>query len=1111
MLKMTVGRSGSGKTTALYTELKERAADAAPLFLLVPEQASFENERRLLTELGPVLSQRVRVTSFTDMTRTAFREVGGFGGRRMDATMSLLLVSEALHSVADRLSVYHRHVDSPEYLQSLAGMLHECKQCAITPALMSEVAATLPKGLLHDKITDLTLIFEAYEALVTQAELIDPLDDLTWLADVLPRCHTFDGAHVYVDGFKGFTKQELIVLERLMPHVSSLTVTLCAETVTVHEGMEFDRFAVAIRTAADLRDAAYRAHVSVSAPQILTENLRTGDPALRALEQGCFVADAPSFDEPTETVTVTPCADRTEECRYAARLIRRSLRENGGHCRDYTVVARDTAAYAELMEAALRREGLPCCRDYREPVATQPLITLVASALAAITRGFDTSDILRMVSSGLAGFSATSAATLENYVFVWNIRYGQWKRPFTEHPDGLTATADERSALRLEQLNRLRRRLIDPLEALSARLSDRCNGRQFADAVYRFLTDLRVARSVRLRVAQLDADGEHALADHQARMWEYLTELLDKFAAGLADTVLPVARFEELFRLAIGGDDLGSIPQGLDGVVIGSVDRIRYTSPRTVIVLGANEGVLPAYPSTGGMLTDYERQQLIGAGLPMINGADHQTAEERFFAYAAVAAPSERLVVTYARKNGKDPLFPSSLITEIDRLVPKHAVGTPKLAGESEADAFAELATQYHRRTAESASYREVFASLPAYRGKLAAIDRIEDGFAFLDPKAAHDHFGDTLYLSPSQTETFFKCRFLHFCQYTLRLNPRRTAEVAPVDAGTLTHKMLQTLLPLYYEADIVIVTREQTDADAARFVEEYVDTCMGGKDDRDARFHALMARLTEQSAHLLWRVVRELQQSRFVATDHELSFGGEEATLPPWELVLPSGATVRMSGTIDRVDTYTRDGQTFVRIVDYKTGRKAFDMAKLLVGLDVQLPIYLFALCENGRGRYGDVTPSGMFYLTSKTPEVPLGSDAPPELLEKEQLKTMKMTGLMLDDPDVLRAMEADLDGIFIPAALNKKGEIGTANLVALEDFGTMRGHLQTLLDEMATLLRRGDIAAMPRYTSQFPPCVYCAYHDVCGREADEPAEQLETIAVCDAIAAMKEVDGDE
>ena len=60
---------------------------------------------------------------------------------------------------------------------------------------------------------------------------------------------------------------------------------------------------------------------------------------------------------------------------------------------------------------------------------------------------------------------------------------------------------------------------------------------------------------------------------------------------------------------------------------------------------------------------------------------------------------------------------------------------------------------------------------------------------------------------SPSQTETFFKCRFLHFCQYTLRLNPRRTAEVAPVDAGTLTHKLLQTLLPLYYEADIVTVT----------------------------------------------------------------------------------------------------------------------------------------------------------------------------------------------------------------------------------------------------------------------------------------------------------------
>ena len=1107
MLKLVIGRSGSGKTTALYNELKERAAESAPLFLLVPEQASYENERRLLTELGPVLSQKVQVTSFTHMTRTAFREIGGIGGRRLDPTLSLLLISQALHSVADHLSVYRRHVDSPDYLQSLAGMLCECKQCAITPSLMTDVAATLPEGLLRGKVTELALIFEAYEALLSQAELVDPLDDLTWLAKVLPDCHTFDGAHVYVDGFKGFTKQELLVLERLMARAASLTVTLCTTTVTVHEGQEFDRFAVAIRTAAELRDAAYRAHVPVAVPQVLTENHRTSDPALLTLEQGCFAVDVPSYDEPTDAVTVTACTDRAEECRYAARLIRRLLRENGGQCRDYTIVARDMAAYADLMETALRREGLPYCRDYREPVATQPLITLVASALAAVARGWDTGDILRIVGSGLAGFSATSSAQLENYVFVWNVRRGQWRQPFTEHPDGLTAVADEQSDARLEHLNRLRRRLVEPLEALSARLAGRCNGRQFADAVYRFLKDLRVARSVRLRVAQLDAANEHALADHQARMWDYLIALLDKFAAGLSDTVLPVARFEELFRLAVSGDDLGSIPQGLDGVVIGSVDRIRYTQPRTVIVLGANEGVLPAYPSSGGMLTDYERRQLIGAGLPMVNDADHQTAEERFFAYAAVAAPSERLIVTHARKNGKDPLFPSSLIAEIEQLVPKHAEGNARSVGESEADAFAELATVYRRNTAEAASYREVFASLPAYRGKLAAMDRIEDGFAFLDPQAAHDHFGDTLYLSPSQTEKFFKCRFLHFCEHTLRLKPRRTAEMSPMDAGTLAHSMMQTLLPLYYEADITTVTREQTDADTAQFVADYMETCMGGKEDRDARFLALMARLTEESAHLLWRVVRELQQSRFVATDHELSFGKEASRLPAWELALPSGATVRMNGSIDRVDTYQCDGKTYVRIVDYKTGSKSFDVAKLLAGLDVQLPIYLFALCENGDALYDNLTPSGMFYLTSTIPEViPAASDTP-EKLEKKRLKTMRMTGLALDDPSILQAMEADLDGIFIPAAMNSKGEIGTANLVSMEEFGTIRAHLQNLLDELATRLRRGDIAAVPSYNSQHPPCRYCAYHDICGHEAEDPEKKLEAIAVSDAIAAMKEV----
>lgn len=1111
MLHLITGRSGSGKTTEIYRRLKQLATEERPLFLLVPEQASYENERVLLTELGPVLSQRVQVISFTRMVSTVAREIGGLTGKRMSSTLSLLLMSQALHSVADSLVLYRRHVESPEYLQALTDILAECKQCVITPLTLEESAAALPEGLLRKKLSELALIFGAYEALVAQASLVDPQDDLTWLADKLHESHIFDGASVFVDGFKGFTYQEERVLEQLMPRVDTLTVALCTDRATVGENDEFDRFSTAIRTAQQLRDAC-RSEVKITR---LDTNRRTADPALQALEAGCFAAGTAPYTEPTQAVTIAACDDRVEECRYAARLIRRLLREEGGYCRDFTVVTHESDQYTDILETALRREGLPCCRDYREPVQTQPLITLVESALAAVTGGWDSDDLLRMIKTGLVGFSAASGALLENYVFLWNIQGRRWCEPFTEHPEGIGKEVTPLSESRLQYVNLLRRRLVRPLENFAKRLSGLHTGHQFAQAVYALLAELRVARCVRLRVAKLDADREHALADHQARLWEYVMELLDTFATGLAETRLSAARFAELFRLAVSSDDLGSIPQGLDGVVIGTVDRIRYTQPHTVIVLGANEGVLPAYPSAHGLLTDYERQRLKDIGVNLADNADRQTAEERFYAYAAVAAPSKRLVVTYHRKNVKDQAFPSSLVAEIKRLLPALKESDPAaVAAESEEDAFATFAVQYRDNTAEAASYREVFRSLPSYAGRLEAMDRLEEGFAFREPAVARKLFGEMMSISPSRAEEFYRCRFKYFCNYGLHLKQRKPATVDSANVGTMAHDLLQTTLPVYCENGIQAVTHEQVIDDTKRFIADYADTNFGDKEHRSARFEAMLGMLTAQCEYYVWRVVRELQQSRFQPVDYELPIGFPNENgdcVPAWRLTLPNGKQMLVNGQIDRVDLYKNGEQTFLRIVDYKTSHsKTFDIANVLSGVDVQLMIYLFALCENGGARYNaDLTPAGVFYLPSKLPEIKLLGSAPEDKIESEKLRTMRSSGLVLDDPEVIRAMEADAAGIFIPVEYNDKGELKLDSLVTLEEFGKIRRHIEALLVDMVNLLHQGDIAALPQETT-YMPCTYCAYHDICGREKNDPAKEFTAMSIAEAMAAMKEVEDD-
>lgn len=1101
MLQLITGRSGSGKSQKIFENIGAvlHEQSEARIFLIVPEQASYENERYLLEKLGSSLSQRVQVLSFTRMAETVLRQLGGGWEKRMDQTVSMLLMSQAFSVVADHLQIFRRHCEKTECLEAVLSMYAECKQCGISARDLLQTSSSFSKGVLRSKTEELSLIFEAYETLVAQADKIDPLDDLTVLAKRLPESHLFDDAYIFVDGFNGFTGQEFSVLEQLLVCSRALTVSLCSDRDTENTDPAEDLFFTANRTAIRLRELAYKHHVSVAKILRLSKNKRTDDPALLALEKGCYAPIPQIYEEPTDSVQITPCSDRLEECRYAARTVRRLLRENGGYCRDFTIVVRHLDQYSGMLESALKREGLPFYIDERESILSQPLITLLESALSVVLKGWDTADILRLCKTGLVGFSAYSASQLENYAFIWNIHGKQWQAPFTKHPEGLGFPMDERAQNKLFYLNLLRRRIIEPLTRLQTRLSGNRNGQEFSTALWQFLQELRIPRMIRFQAARLKNIGEAPLAEHQSRLWDHITDLLNTFAVSLQNAVLPCTRFYELFHLAVSCADLGVIPQTLDGVRIGAANRIRYTHPKTVILLGANEGVFPSYPTTDGMLTDAERRKLISAGLPMTDDADHQAAEERYYAYTAVSAPSERLIVTYAHKGDGEPLLPSSLVENIKRILPAHAVGvavdTAGTDTESRADAFSRMTRWWHEETVPAASFRRVFDQDPDYQDRMAALNRTSGQFAFQEPMVAKKLFGTNLHLSPSQVDTYHLCRFSYFCKYGIRLKPRRTAQLGSTEAGTLAHYVMQTLLPQYAESQWENCSKDRIFSDVKRVVAQYVQEYMEGISEEDSRFHNLIRQLTRLCSELMWRVVREFEQSRFVPVDYELPIGRCDTSgdgIAPWILTTPDGTTIQVSGKVDRVDVLEQEGKSYIRIVDYKTGQKTFDLSEVMEGINLQMLIYLFSICGDAQNRYQNPTPAGVLYLPAKLPVVRVERDLPAAELERKQLATMCMNGLLLDDPKILTAMEADLAGLFIPARATARGDLSkSSSLASLEQFGKIQHRIENLLIKMAQTLHDGDIAAVPA-DGITEGCRFCDFHDICGHEPDDPVRSI-------------------
>ncbi len=1111
MTQFILGRAGSGKTETVLSRIAKADTDR-PIWLLVPEQFSFATERTLIDRFGVQGAAAIQVFSFTRLAQRVLRETGAASKTVLDDVTRALLMSRALelHTAPEQQSEEetaetHRLYD-PEYLRSLLALSDECKQCAVSPRMLELTANALPDGTLKHKLTDLSGLFSVYDGLVSGKGL-DPDGLLSLAAEKLVDSDLADRAQIFVDGFKGFTAVELDMLAALMRN-ADLTVTLC--TNTAHPDPEdAGLFAPAARSLRQLTQLAADHGITLGEPLVLQDNHRAHTPALRALESGAFAARSAVYEGEAEEITVTPCSDRYLEAGAAARAIRRTLRETGLRARDIAVIVRHIKDYAGMLDAALRREEIPFYMDTASDIYTEPLPSLMLSALRVCTGGWQTEELLRILKTGLLPFDETAVAALENYVYIWRIDGKRWDKPFTANPEGLT----DKSRFDREGLNSLetlRRQLIGPLKTLKKAIGDRPDGRTLCAALYDYLTDPAVQADAgvrRLYNAYLE-ENEPVLTERTARLWDRMMELIDRVATVFEGHPMPARRYVSLFHLAIGLTRLPSIPQSIDAVQVGSADHVRLNSPKAVFVLGANEGVFPAYPADSNLLSDHDRQALDELGLSLSSGRLQKAEEERFYAYLALSAPSDALWLSYAERVGNEEALPSAIIETVRHILPNHQKGIARAADgsdiESPAEAFERLAAVYETENGYTASLRAALAKMPDFAARFETLDHATRRQPMqLSPDNAKALFGSDMRLSASQTDSFFRCHFRYFCQYGMRLKTRRVADVDAPLFGTFAHYVMEKLLPEYVgreqapgPADIPVMQRR-----IREILHQFVEEEMGGFEEKTARFTYLLSLVERTCFSLLWFTAHEMAQSQFTPVDYELSIGGDGVPSPVFELPDRRGS-VRLIGKIDRVDLYRRADTVFIRVVDYKTGSKEFKLSEIPYGINMQLLLYLFTVCAGASARYQatGAAPAGILYLPAK--DITLKNTRVP--LDESRLKLMRMNGLLLADTDVLMAMDATKKGTYIPAELEKHQIKKGSQTVTREDFDLIRRLTEQLLLQMAEKLLDGDIAAVPTGEPNHLPCQYCDFRAGCGFTENDPAvymQSAKTEAVLQAL----------
>ena len=1100
MLKLVFGRSGYGKSEYVFSQIKKLVESGNENILLItPEQYSLVCEKRLLTELGENGVTKIDNSSFSRITDDVRRKYGSSTLPTLSKGGKAVMMMRAIDLVKDNLKLFNKHLDSISFVNSMIKIYDEMKSCNLSCSEIIELSQSIENDALKRKIADISLIMSSYEMLLFD-KYLDPANELTRLYNQLNGLDYFKGKKVFIDGFNGFVAQEYKILELIIKEAECVTLTLCTDCPDNDDA--FNLFGYVNNSARIIKKIALKANVEIC-EEIISDNKRAGNKDIEILEKKIF-SDEKAELISTDNISVYSAVNITDECCETARQIRSLLRE-GYNANEIAVIARDLDKYRDELSVTLKKYEIPFFNDERQPVKNQPLIVFIEYLLRCVNFSLRSDDILSLAKTGLTDVSDCDINELENYVYLWNINGSKWTKSFENSTKGFVNEISTSDKAKLERINKTRECLISPILKFKNAVKG-ADALKISASVYYTLLDFGVDKKISETALELARLNHTALAEEQGRVWDLVMNILNDLPQTIGEGTVRLKDFAKIFSLIISTEDLGTIPVGIDNIQIGQADRIRTDNPKAVFILGANEGEFPQSVTSGGLLSEADRRILLENDFKLYSYGEVLNQQEKYFAYMACTAPSEKLYISYLGNTGKDSA-PSEIVNSVQSIFDIKEKTYDSISDidliETYSNAFELMCERYMYNTSFYSSLKEYFKNDSRFDSVKALAENQKSQIR--DKETAVSLFGYNMYVSASRVEDFYNCSFRYFCKFGLNAKPRRKAEIDPMQRGTLIHYVLEMILSTVGSKKLSVMTETEIKALVDKFTAMYFEQEMGSASDLSVRFKYNYRRLSKLIYSVVYHLAEEFAHSNFEANAFELDID-KDGQVKPEQIILDDGGTIQIRGSIDRVDTYEHNGERYVRVVDYKSGNKSFNYSDILYGLNLQMFIYLFSLCEDKKAELTG-TPAGVLYMHAARNIFSFDSRiAAADTVKNEENSSFKMKGIVLDtdDGEIARAMDHELAGKYIPVKAKKDGSL-TGKLAQLEQLGYIHKQVNRHVAQMGMELHMGNINQNPvKDKAHKNTCEYCDYKDICANRKNIDSRVLNDISDNDVMEIL-------
>ena len=900
--RIIYGKSGSGKTTEIFKEIKKKIKDKNKIYIVVPEQFSFSAENHLLETIDGNSSINAEVLTLSRMADRVIQEVLGNVTSHLSKIGKSMIVYDAIDSLKKNMNFLR---SSDKNLELALRMITEFKKHNVNYKMLKDTIEKVDDKYLQLKLTDTKNILEKYQKRI-EGNYIDEADRLDLLAQNIELVDFFNDAVIYIDEFAGFTPNEYQIIEKLCTLAKEITVTICTDSLEKVDNMDESIYYFNKITADRLIEIAERNGCFI-------DRIDMGEPKkflskeLQNLEKSIYSVSPTKWEDETDDISIFSAQTPMSEIENVAKTILKLVKEDEYRFRDIAVVCANIDTYSSNVKSVFEKFNIPVFIDEKKDIDNNVLMKYIVSLLNIFTTNFSYEAMFSYIKSGILDVPDDDMFLLENYVNKWGIRGTKWYKGDFEY--------EEKNDIQ-ERINATKNKIIVPILDFKKRLQGEKTAKEISFCLYEFIQKNGVQQRILDKADEFEEAGQIEVAEEYRNGIKLFFDVLDEMILIFDEEKMSFDRFNKILQIGISKSEFGKIPTSFDQVLFGDIDRSKSKEIKALFLIGLNDGVIPSVVKDEGFLNDNDRELLKEHNVELAKNSIELLYENQFNIYKVLTTPEKKLYLSYpiADEEGK-ALRNSILIAQIKKIFPKIKEQSDVIEKDYEIttkEATLDSAVEKYKEYIDTDKIDDEWKNVISWYEKNEPIrmQRILRGakYSNVPETVTEDNikkmYGGSLRTSVSRLEQYRRCPFSFHLKYGLKLQEEEEFKIRPLDTGNFMHEVIDEVFSKIEARDFDVKTISKEDL--YKIIEEIINEKLVMHKNyifsSSPKFIVLTKSLKKVVYESIDYIIDQLKNSKFELYGHEIEFN-EKAEFKPMKITLDNGNQVVVTGKIDRVD----------------------------------------------------------------------------------------------------------------------------------------------------------------------------------------------------------------